>query len=61
MPKNLAREVNIDLGYNLVPSGFEPLPDPMLLQMYITVWRHQATMSTDSEVSCSRNSNHKHY
>ena len=38
-------QVNIDSGNGLVPSGNKPLPDPMLTQIYVTIWCHQATMN----------------
>ena len=34
--------VNIGLGNGLVPSGNNPLPEPMLTQIYIVIWRHYA-------------------
>ena len=37
--------VNIGSGNGLVLSGTKPLPDPMLTQFYVTIWRHQTTMS----------------
>ena len=37
--------INIGSGNGLVPSGNKPLPDPMLTQIYVPIWRHQATMS----------------
>ena len=30
--------VNVGLGNGLVPSGYKPLPDPMLTKSYITIW-----------------------
>ena len=33
-------EVNIDSGNGLVLSGNKPLPEPMLTQTYVTIWRH---------------------
>ena len=33
-------EVNIGLGYGLVPSGNKPLPEPMLAQVPDTIWHH---------------------
>ena len=38
-------EVNIGLGNGLVPSGNKPLPEPMLTQISVAIWRHEATMS----------------
>ena len=32
--------VNIDSGNGLVPSGNKPLPEPMLTQISVTIWRH---------------------
>ena len=29
----------------LVPSGNQPLPEPMLTQISVAIWRHQATTS----------------
>ena len=45
-------QVNIGSGNGLVPSGNKPLPEPMLTQIYVTIWLHQATMSQDI---CSHN------
>ena len=39
------RYVNIGSGNGLVPSGNKPLPEPMLTQIYVVIWRHQATKS----------------
>ena len=33
-------KINIGSGYGLVPSGSKPLPEPMLTQIYIALWRH---------------------
>ena len=38
-------KVNIGSGNGLVPSGNKSLPDPMLTQIYVIIWHHQATMS----------------
>ena len=38
-------QVNIGSGNGLVPSGNKPLPEPMLTQIYVAQWHHQATMS----------------
>ena len=32
--------VNIGLGNGLVPSGNKPLPEPMLTQISVAIWRH---------------------
>ena len=32
----------IDCGNDLVPPGNRPLPEPMLTQVYVAVWRHRA-------------------
>ena len=32
--------VNMGSGNGLVPSGNKPLPEPMLTQIYVAVWRH---------------------
>ena len=37
-------EINIGSGNGLMPLGNMPLPEPLLTQMYITVWHHSATM-----------------
>ena len=37
--------VNIGSGSGFVPTGTRPLPEPMLTQSYVIVWRHWATMS----------------
>ena len=33
-------EVNIGSGNGLVPPGNSPLPEPMLAQLYVAIWRH---------------------
>ena len=33
-------QVNIGLGNGLVPSGNKPLPEPMLTQFPVAIWRH---------------------
>ena len=38
-------EVNIGSGKGLVLLGNKPLPVPMLAEIYVTIWHHQATMS----------------
>ena len=42
MPLDLT--VNIGSGNSLVPSGNKPLPEPMLIQTIVAIWRHKATM-----------------
>ena len=42
---NAQVSVNTGSGNGLVPSGNKPLPEPMLTQIYVTIWHHQATMS----------------
>ena len=32
----------------LVPSGNKPLPEPILTQIYVAIWRHQATGNASS-------------
>ena len=32
--------INIGSGNGLVPSGNKPLPEPMLTQIYVAIWRH---------------------
>ena len=32
-------------GNTLVPSGNNPLPEPMFIKFYDTIWHHQATTS----------------
>ena len=32
-------------GNGLVPLGNKPLPEPMLTEFHVAIWRHQATMS----------------
>ena len=32
--------VNIGSGNGLVPSGNKPLPEPMLTQISVSIWRH---------------------
>ena len=38
-------QVNTDSGNGLVGSGNNLLPNPLLTEFYVTIWRHQATMS----------------
>ena len=33
-------QVNIGSGNGLVPSGNKPLPEPMLTQISVAIWRH---------------------
>ena len=40
MPQNFNNEVNIGSGSGLVPSGNKSLPEPMLTQIYVTIWHH---------------------
>ena len=37
--------VNIGLGNGLGLSGNKPVPKPMLIQIYVTMWCHYAIMS----------------
>ena len=37
-------EANIGSGNGLVPSGNKPIPEPMLNNIYVTIWCQQATM-----------------
>ena len=37
---NLTDDVNIGSGNDLVPPGNKPLPEPMLSQFYVAIWRH---------------------
>ena len=32
-------DINIDSGNGLVPAGTRPLPEPMLTQIYVAIWR----------------------
>ena len=32
-------------GNGLVPWGTKPLPEPMLTQIYVIIWRHLAMIS----------------
>ena len=34
------KKVNIGSGNGLVPSGNKPLPEPMVPQIAVTIWRH---------------------
>ena len=36
--------VNISLGDVLVTSGNKPLPEQILTQIYVAIWRHRATV-----------------
>ena len=38
-------QVNTGSGNGLVPSCNKPLPEPMLTQTCVAIWRHKATMS----------------
>ena len=41
MPLDLTDDKsNIGLGNGLVPSGNNPLPEPMLTQIFVAKWRH---------------------
>ena len=40
MSLDLTDDVNIGSGNGLVPSGNKPLPEPMLTQISVTIWRH---------------------
>ena len=42
MPLDLTddKSVNIGSGNGLVPSGNKPLPEPMLNQISVAIWRH---------------------
>ena len=37
--------MNIGAGIGLVPPGNKPLPEPMMNQIYLTIWHHMVTMS----------------
>ena len=37
--------VNIGPGDGLVPSGNKPLPEPLLIQVFVATWRHLATIN----------------
>ena len=45
MSQNLLTTINIGSENALVLSGKTPLPETMLTQIYITVWRHLAAVS----------------
>ena len=38
MPQNL--QVNISLNNGILPPGNKLLPEPMVTQIYVTIWRH---------------------
>ena len=40
MTLDLNVAVTIGSGNGLVPPGIKPLPEPMLTQIYVTIWRH---------------------
>ena len=41
MPQNpFDDQINLGSGYGLVLSGTKPLPEPMLTQIYVVIWRH---------------------
>ena len=37
--------VNIGSGNGLMPPGNKPLPEPMLTEFYVALWRQWATMN----------------
>ena len=39
-PESYWWRVHIGSGNGLVPSGSKPLPEPMLTQIYVTIWHH---------------------
>ena len=38
--------MKIGLDNGLVPSGNKPLPQPMLIQNYVAIWRHKNELKT---------------
>ena len=45
MPQNQG-EIDMSLSTgSQVASGNKPLPEPMLTQIYVTIWRHYTTKS----------------
>ena len=46
MPQDLTGDKSTLVQENgLVSSGNKPLPEPMLTQIYVAIWRHWTTMS----------------
>ena len=39
MPQSTFYNVSIGPGYGVVPSGQTPLPELMLAQIYVALWR----------------------
>ena len=44
--------LNIGSGNGLVPAGIKLLPEPMLIQIYGGIWRHQVTMNWVGSKQC---------
>ena len=38
------KAINIGSGNGLLLSGNKPLSEPMLTQIFVAIWRHQATV-----------------
>ena len=38
-------EVSIGSGNGLVPSGNKPLPEPMLIEIYVAIWCYRAVLT----------------
>ena len=45
MPQDLINDINICSGNDAAPSGDTPLPESVLNQIYVALWRHWTTMS----------------
>ena len=41
----MINQFNIGSCNGFVASGNKPLPEPMLTQIYVTIWQHKVTMS----------------
>ena len=45
LPMDLTDDVKIASGDGFVPSGNNSLPEAMLTQIYVAIWRHQGGIS----------------
>ena len=45
-------QVNIGSGNGLMPSGNKPLPEPMVTQINVTIWRHLWVMGEQPIPTC---------
>ena len=47
----MIRQQNSSSGNGLVPSGNKPLPEPMMIEINVAIWRHRATRANREYVS----------